>query len=299
MRTQMSNIGMPGRDGVYFTITTTQIEDNRTLKSATKDKDGYYTGVPVATLGVASRNKTAYDTKSFLDQIMGEDTSMNRRLKEGTLFSEYGHPFVDLNSPQGMARLLHLEPKQKSNHIRSISVKRVEDLGLDLVLMDTKPSGPYGQYFDEAMQDPTQNVAFSLRGISKATFDRSTGITNRSLISLVTFDTAVASGGFREASKRYIDAATESLVADNRNNDFVYESTEIVNYQISPNDLMLVRNIAVESFTNTELNEIIKAHKVIIGSIDVGYVDPITKTILEQETGQRRSLFHKFSTVKR
>ena len=291
-------LGSPDKDGVYFTVTTMMIDDNRTIRAAVKDKDGYYTGVPVAVLGTVTRNMTKYDTPSFINQLTSETTSINRRIKEGTLFSEYGHPFVDLSSSAGMQRLLHLEPKEKSNHIRSISVKNVADLGLDIVTIDTKPDGPYGTYFDNAMQDPTQNVAFSLRGISKAKFDKATGITNRELISLVTFDSAVASGGFREASKRYMSAATESL-GDEKNCDFICETNEVINRQISSDDLVLVRNVAMESFTNSEVNEIMKAHRVIIGSVEVGYVDPNTKTVIEIETGQQRSVFHTFSKVRR
>ena len=288
MRPQISSIGSPDKNGIYFTVTAMAIEDNRAIRTPTKDKEGYYKGVPVAVLGTVTRNQTQYDTPSFINQITAPTSSMNRRLKEATLFSEYGHPFVDLNSSIGMARLMHLEPQKESNHIRSVSVKNAADLGLDLVTIDTKPSGPYGKYFDEGMQ-----------GISKATFNKQSGVTHRELVSLVTFDAMVASGGFREASKRYMSAATEGLKGEDRNSDFTYESSEVISRQISPDDLMLVRNIAVESFSNTELNEIIKASRVIIGSVEIGLVDPITNTVLEQETGQRRSLFHSFSKVKR
>lgn len=287
MRAQNS-IGTPGRDGLYFSVTSMAVDDNRKLGKAVCDKDGYYKDVPVAVLGTVTRNKTQYDTAEFIKQLTSDESSFNKRLTEGCLFSEYGHPFVDLNSPAGMTRLLHLEPQKESNHIRSVSVRNLPDLKLDIITMDTKASGPYGKYFDDAMLDPTRNIAFSLRGVSKATFDRRTGVTFKKLVSLVTFDSGVASGGFREASKRYM-SATE---------DLQFESHELLNKEIAPDELMLVRSIAMESFSNSELNDLMKSHKVVIGTVEIGYVDPLTKTIHEMETGERRGLFHSFSKVK-
>lgn len=285
---QSNNLGSTNKDGVYFTVTAMAIDDNRTLGKAIRDKDGYFTGVPVAVLGTVTRNATQYDTPSFVAQLKGPDTTIARRISEGTLFGEYGHPFIDLNSQQGMARLLHLEPQKESHHIRSISIKHVDDLGLDLVTVDTKGTGPYGQYFDNGMEDPTMNVAFSLRGISKAKYNPTTRVTFKELVSLVTFDAGMSSGGFKEASKRYM-AAKE---------DFSFESMEILNQQIHPEDLMLVRSVAVESFSKTELNDLMRASKVVIGTVEIGYIDPNTKTIFNQESNEHRSLFHSFSKIK-
>lgn len=278
----------PNQDGVYFTITTSIIDDNRSLGRAVPDKDGYYKDVPAAVLGTVTRNMTQYDTPAFLEKLTNPDSSFRRRINEGTLHSEWGHPFVDLNSKNGLARLLHLEPTLESNHIRSVSVKHIDDLNLDMVMMDTKPSGPYGRYFEEAMEDPTRNVAFSLRGISEGHLDRSTNITHRKLLTLVTFDSGVASGGFKETSKRYM-ASTE---------DLSFESLEIFNRVIDNEDIMILRSSSMESFSNTEINDIIKAKKVVIGTVEVGFLDKATKTIIEQETGNKRGLFRTFSQVK-
>ena len=283
-----NNYQPQSRDGLYFSITTVNVSGNK-LGRAVKDKDGYFTDIPVAVLGIPTRNQTQYDTPEFLSQLRGPDTTFFRRVTEGTLFGEWGHPFVDLNSERGLARLMNLEPKNESNHIRSVTVKHADTLNLDLIYLDSKGSGPYGKYFDDAMTDPCRNIAFSLRGISRATKDRRTGITHRKLINLVTFDSGVASGGFAEASKRFM-ASTE---------DLSFQSEEILNKQITADNITIVRNIAMESFTDTDLNELMKASKVVIGSVEIGYVDTRTKTVIEQETGNRRGLFHSFMQVKR
>ncbi len=300
MRPQTSGLPTPNRDGVYFTVTTTSIDDNRKLGRAVRDKDGYFTHIPVAVLGTVTRNMTNYDTESFLNQLRGPST-FNTRLSEGNLISEWNHPFVDLNSSSGMTRLLHLDTTRESNHIRSVSVKRIDDLNLDVVTMDAKGTGPYGKYFDDAMEDPTRNLAFSLRGISKSAYNRSTGVTEKQLVNLVTFDSGVISGGFKEASKRYM-ASLENLSASERvaavESGFQFESCEVINKPISPEDLVVIRNIAVESFTDSELNEIMKASRVFVNSVEIGYVDPHTKTVRNPLTGESRSLFHSFMNIK-
>lgn len=281
-------LGTPGPDGVYFTVTAMAVEDNRTIKKAVRDKDGYFTGVPVAVIGAETRNKTKYDTASFLRQIKGPST-FNTRLSENVLFGELGHPFCDLTTQEGMMRLAHLEPKCECNHIRSVSVQRVNDLNIDLITIDTKGSGVYKDVFDEAMEDPTRNVAFSLRGLSRATLDRQTGITHKELLSLVTFDSMVGGSGFKHSSKRYM-TATE---------DLKFESQEIVEHPVTMNNLVMVRKVAMESFSESELNEILKATKVVVGQVEIGYVDKNSKMLIDPETGQRQSLFNSFIRVKR
>lgn len=279
----------PNNTGLYFTVTTAIIDDNRSLKKGVRDKDGYFTNVPVAVLGTVTRNNTQYDTEAFIGQIKGPDTSFYKRLTEGNLFSEWGHCCVDLNSQAGMERLMNLDPQKKSNHIRSVSVKHIADLGLDMIVMDTKGAGPYGKYHDEAMLDPTMNIAYSLRGISTGMIDPKTKVIKKKLVNLVTFDAGVASGGFKEASKRYM-TSVENLS---------YQSEELVNHHITQNDLVMVRNVAMESFTNSELNDLMKSNKVVIGQVITGYVDRATHTIIDPESKNQRSLFHSFIKVRR
>ena len=272
----------------YFQVETFIVDDGRKLGKGVRDEDGYFTDVPVAVLGAVTRNKTSYDTPAFLKQLQGPDSSFYKRLTEGCLFGEYGHPFCDLNSPMGMQRLLNLEAKKESHHIRSVKVKHIDDLNLDLVLMDTKGTGPYGKYHDEAMLDPSRNIAYSLRGISSASVDRRTGVTHKKLVSLVTFDAGVPSGGFKEASKRYM-ASTE---------DLNFGCIEIINKPIGHNDMKIVHNIALETFTDSEMNDLMESTRVIIGQ-KVSYIDTKDKTVVDAETNTSRGLFHALFNCRR
>ncbi len=273
----------------YFSVETFIIDDGYKLGKGVRDKDGYFTDVPVAVLGATTRNMTSYDTKTFLNQIKGPDTNYYKRLTEGCLFGEWGHPFVDLNSQMGMERLLNLDPQKQSHHIRSTKIKRLDDLGIDIITIDAKGSGPYGKYYDEAMLDPTRNLAHSLRGLSKASQNRNSKVINKELISLVTFDAGVASGGFKHSSKRYMKAV-EGLQ---------FDSYEEIHVPVNNTNFSMVRNVALEKFTNTELNDLMKSNKVILGSVITGYVDTTNNVVVDPDSKKVSSLFHSFVHVKR
>lgn len=293
----MNGTGTQNKDGVYLSVTTSQIIDNRTLGAPVKDNDGYYLDIPAAVIGIVSRNKTRYDAKHFIEQITSPESSFNKRLCEGVLGGELGHPEVDMRSQNGISRLLNINPQKQSHHIRTIKVKNIKDLGIDVVTMDAKGAGPYGYVFEESMADPTRNTAFSLRGLSQAVVNKATGITDKKLIALTTFDMVVG-GGFAQASKRYMQLAQEAMFIVGED-DFHVGSCEVIDHVLSDEDLVTVRNIAVESFTDTELNEIIKANRVIIGSTEIGFVDKKSMTIVNQADGKRLNPFSTFVRVKR
>lgn len=293
----MNQIDTQNKDGVYLSVTTSQIIDNRSLSAPVKDNEGYYLDIPAAVIGIVSRNKTRYDAKHFIEQITSPESSFNKRLCEGVLGGELGHPEVDMNSPSGISRLLNINPQKQSHHIRTVKVKNIKDLGLDVVTMDAKGAGPYGYVFEESMADPTRNTSFSLRGLSQAVVNKATGVIDKKLIALTTFD-MVAGGGFAQASKRYMQIAQEALTSFG-NDDFQAGSCEVIDHVLSDDDLVMIRNVAVESFTDTELNEIVKANRVIIGTTEIGFVDKKTKTIVDQADGTKRNPFSTFMRVKR
>ena len=260
-RIDKENEGFPVNKNIYISVSTQIIENGYKLTAAKKDSDGYYCDVPAIVLGKVTRNNTAYDTDATVAQLRGPDTSIFKRISEGVLFSEYGHPFVDLKTTQGLTRLCHLEPTRKSGHIRSMTVRHVEDLNLDIIFMDIKPAGPYGSYYDEQMMDPTQNCAYSLRGISAARVDPRTRVVHKRLNPLVTIDTGVAGGGFKEASKRYMPSVEGLQIYGDDIDAVISEDMQSTFHQV-----------AMESFTDTELNDIFKSKSIIVGTQVSGHI---------------------------
>lgn len=290
-----ASLGNPDKDGLYFSVTTMVIDDNRSLKKPPIDKDGYYTDVPAAVIGTVSRNNTCYDAPSFIQQLKGP-SNFSKRVMEGVAASEYGHPFIaNPNSSEGIARLLHIEPTRISNHIRSVSVRHIDDLDIDMVFMDTKPAGPYGKYFEESMEDPTRNTAFSLRGLSKAHQDPRTHVIHKSLFAFVTFDSGVVGSGFKETTKRYIAGARESLGVD-ENQNISCESIDTYDISVNADDLAVLRTQSLETISDSELNDIIKAKRIIIGKTEIGIISRDSSMLIDNE-GKKRHIFTSFLSV--
>lgn len=239
---------------VYFVVESFVIDDGRKLKKYEMDEDGYYCGVPVAVVGTVSRNNTMYSSESVTQCING-NTAFRKVLEEGALIGEWGHPIVDMKSDYGLYRLSIIDPTREAVSYRKVYLKRVDDLGLDIVFADMKPSGPYGKFFKERMDDPTLNCASSLRAFSRQRVDPATRVIKRDVVQLITFDTGVAGGGFKQASKRYGD--TGYTVASSE----AYALDVVEN--VSSPEVMA----SIESIVDSELNDIFKSKEVKIGSM--------------------------------
>jgi len=274
-------------ENLFFVVETFSVQDGRSLKAAPRDEHGYYQGVPLAAFNTITRNRTVYDVQSMIDQITNPKSSFNIRLTEGNLIGEWGHPRVDIKTTAGMMRVLDLDNTREACCYRKIYSRKMDDSDVVLILGDVKPSGPYGKYFEERMDDPTRNCAFSLRSLTKDTFDRSANVIYRKVIKLVTFDAGVPSGGYKEASKRYM-VSNEELMSVNIDDVFTYESA-----------LMIQNNIGLESFTDLEIKNIFGSHKLTVGNKLVGVIDTKTNVFYNIEKNTKQGLVATFLNIKK
>ncbi len=252
-----------------FLVETLMVRDSRSLGIARPDGDGYY-DMPMAVFGIPTRNRTYYEVSDFVDQIVGKESYVNKLLTDGNLYGEYGHPDVTgLTQDQIISRLLMIDEKQHSHHIKQLATGDELETGGKILNGKVKPFGPYGKYLQDNLDNPAMNTAFSLRSIAAS---RNEGdIIRRNIKKLVTFD-AVGVGGYAEASKRY-SSATESF-----------------NIEMLPNSTIQISEAAMECFTDTELNEIFGAKQVMIGTRRMTYVAG-SKTFVNNE-GRHMSIYH-------
>jgi len=275
------------QENLFFVVETSTVQDGKELKSIQKDKDGYYKGFPLAVYGAKTRNNTVYDVPSIIKQITDPNSTFNIRLTEGNLIGEWGHPLVDPTTKMGLQRVLTLEPAKEACHYRKVYSKKLDDSDMIVIFGDLKPSGPYGKYFEERMDDPTVNCAASLRALTKDRFDRASNTLYRNVQSLVTFDIGVPSGGYKEASKRYM-VSFEEIIAKNIEEVFSYETVCAINH-----------SVGLESFTNTELNDILGARKITIGEKVVGVIDANNGILYNIETKEKQGLVRSMLQLKR
>lgn len=187
-------------NNVLFSISTQMEMDGRQLKALKPNKDGIYEGIPLTVLGMNSRNKVNYDRESVKKCLTDMEQRFAANVSTGDLEGEWGHPL--LTGDNVLERLMYIDRTKVSHFFTKIYGKDMGD-GLVMVYGDVKPFGPYGQYLKDSFEDPTRNTSFSLRSAAAKT-GVVNGITQKKMLSLVTFD-AVDGPGFLKASKRFQD----------------------------------------------------------------------------------------------
>ena len=101
---------------IYFVAETAMSDNGRKLSALTPDEEGYFCGIPMAVLGIPTRNNTQYETDSIVNAISNPETTFNQRLRDGELFGEHGHPFIykPLSDPASSVRVFRLDPDKKA-----------------------------------------------------------------------------------------------------------------------------------------------------------------------------------------
>lgn len=238
-------------DNISFVIETMRVRDGHTLKTLDRDNEGYYLNIPMAVLGIVTQNNTYYQVDRFVQELQSQESLFNKTLAEGKLYGEYGHPgeLASLGKEAGLKRLLTVEPKNLSHHIKRVSTGRKLETGGVVVEADVKPTGPHGSHLKESLDTPSMNTSFSLRSAAKS--QTKNGVIHRSVLRMVTFD-YVCAGGYNEASKRYA-----SVKSGNPANE------EYIDVVPTPGKGVLMDYVAFEHVNDTEINDILGAKEIV------------------------------------
>lgn len=188
-----------------FSVQTLHTMQGGTLKSVKPDKDGVYKRVPIAVIGMPSRNNALYEPTSFVNAITDSRTRFFKNLTEGNLEGEWGHPIIGTDKKAAVSRTLHIDRKMVSHYFTRVWTEPTDDGSYTLVYADVVPCGPYGQYLKESFEDVKRNTSFSLRSLTSEPRQLPNGVLSKSIVALVTFD-AVDGPGFEAASKRFMSS---------------------------------------------------------------------------------------------
>lgn len=177
----------------------------------TPDADGYYTVV----LGALDFHNSAGQFYSFdgSRQVFEESSTFMRRVARGALNGECGHPRPHgMTNQQFVSRILDIDEKNISHHIKEVTLQRdtvKDDKGHYVVAIigKVKPAGPKGPALEAALQNPDQNVCFSIRSLTDDVVSATQWTKN--IRTCVTFDW-VNEPGISVATK-YHSPALESL----------------------------------------------------------------------------------------
>jgi len=175
-------------NSVFFSCTALQ-GTNKVGKLKQLD-NGYYRMV-VGALNMFNSAGHFY-TYEQAKQVFEESSALMRRVRRGALRGEYGHPRQGNMSTEMFARrVLDIDEKSVCCHHRNIELvfdEMTDDRGNPVIAIfsEVAPAGPFGPALAKQLENPSENVCFSIRAFTKDY--QVMGVKNRDLRTVVTFD---------------------------------------------------------------------------------------------------------------
>lgn len=162
-------------NGVYkFTSQALPVSKKGVLKP---DSDGAYTLV-VGGLNIHNSMNQFY-TLEGAKELFEQSSSLMRRMQRGAVKGEVGHPRQEpgMSMEQYVNRLYELREDNICCHFKDVTLDanygNTHNMpGVVAVLAKVTPSGPYGPALEKALQNPGENVCFSVRGLTDDYYDR-------------------------------------------------------------------------------------------------------------------------------
>ena len=201
--------------GNLIKFTATRLQAKGKSGIIKPDADGYYDLVIGALNSFNSAGE--YYTLEGAKQLFENSSSFMLRVKNGYLKGELGHPKMlpGMTMNDYVRRILTIDEKNISTHFKEIWLDydygkqnpQNGDTNMVAIRAKLKPAGPQGPYLKQSLEDPNDNVSFSIRALTKDYVAR--GQTFRVLTNIVTWD-QVAAPGIAIANK-WDSPATESF----------------------------------------------------------------------------------------
>lgn len=179
------------------------------------DADGYYTLV-LGALDIYNSGGAFYPYESA-KQLFKESSSLMRRISNGALRGEYGHPRPNgMNMRDFLGRVMDIYEPNVCCHIRKVwidnktSVRDERGRPVIAILGEVKPAGPMGPALQASLDNPSENVCFSIRSLTE---DHTVaGTTYKNLKTIVTWDYVNEPG--LSVAKKWHSPALESIEED-------------------------------------------------------------------------------------
>ena len=183
-------------NSIIFTILKTNVANKQTEI----DSNGYYK-VTLGAFNTFNSSGSFYLADGVRDLIENKSSILHKRLTKGYLNGEMGHPaFVPgMTRDQFFTRNLYIDQSNVSHHIKEIILTPTNiDSGMpgkgNVLRVDgwIKPAGPHGELLKQALDNPDQNVAFSIRSFTEDSI--SNGRTIKKLLNIITWDWVLEPG---------------------------------------------------------------------------------------------------------
>lgn len=156
-----------------------------------KDGQGYYE-VVIGALDVFN-SAGQYYVYEQAKELFESSSQLMRRVSRGALRGEYGHPKFQpgMSNDQFANRVMSIYEENVSHHFREVTLdfERVKDGSgkpVIAIVAWVKPCGPNGPALEQSLNNPNENVCFSIRAFTDDY--REAGLTKRILKTIVTWD---------------------------------------------------------------------------------------------------------------
>lgn len=196
-----------------------------------------YTKMNAGGFNIPNRSGVTYRFNDYLRESMGEGSDLNRRVSEGQVFCELGHPqqwFLERVNGQ-IVRTAITEVFQWINRLRTIEMPNVcahiRKIHWEMTGGPTDPVYnsielcPFGIHKDwtaDALTNPDINMAVSLRSV---TAPQKMGDRVREVEYLSTYDVVVEQGVLRAC--KHLTAGLENYIKEHEGADFVEVSVTL------------------------------------------------------------------------
>lgn len=200
---------------IYFSQTKLKMLGKKGVMKP--DEDGYYEFV-IGGLNTHNNTRSWFYTAEGVRELFGPGSLFYRRIANGALRAEVGHPKrqpgmtdsmyadrmmdIDLNNVCAHFKAVWLDENFGKNH------PEYKDPALIAIMAKVKPTGPGKDILQEAILNKDENICFSIRAIADESLVR--GKVIRVLRDIISID-LVNEGGIGVASK-WDSPVTESIV---------------------------------------------------------------------------------------
>lgn len=161
------------------------------------DENGYYE-VVLGALNFYNSIGAFYPLEPA-KKLFEESSSLMRRINSGALRGEMGHPKKQpgMSMRDYVSRILEIHEENVCCHIKEVrldhdSVKDENGKPVLAIIGKVKPSGPKGQSLKESLENPDENVCFSIRSLTHDTMVN--GVLQKHLKTIITWDYVLEPG---------------------------------------------------------------------------------------------------------
>lgn len=180
-------------------FTSTKLQNINKQGKLKKDQDGYYE-IVIGGLNIANSSGIVY-VLDGAKKLFEDSSALQRRIKNGSLYGESGHPIKPSNMGMDdyIVRVLTIDNNNVCCHFKEIYLDDSNSFNNNgttkntvAIIAKLKPFGPRGAALEESLNNPNINTAFSIRSLSEDFYRN--GVTMRTITEIVTWDWVIEPG---------------------------------------------------------------------------------------------------------